>query len=187
MSGAAEVWLGLGKADGQVEVTVRDNGWAVSPDDAYAMLRGLRTLEARITRQGAAGLEIATWLGDQPEVARVLHPALPNFPDHALFKRDFAGPNGLFSVVLRAAPDPAVLAMLNALELFGLGFSWGGFESLAIHCGPQLKTARTAEPWRAEGPVVRFHVGLEDPADLIADLEIGLAAWRAALKASLQA
>ena len=163
-----------------LKVAVRDNGWSVSPDDAYQMLRGLRTLEARMARHGAGGLEVARWLAGQPEAARVLHPALPDFPDHALFARDFAGPNGLFSVELRPAGEAAVNAFLDALSLFGLGFSWGGFESLAISCDPQLKTARTAERWSAAGPVVRLHVGLEDPADLIADLRRGLDAFAAA-------
>jgi cystathionine beta-lyase len=150
----------------------RDIGSTVSPDDAYQMLRGLRTLPTRLKAHGDGGLAVADWLAGQPEVARVIHPGRPDHPDHALFKRDFSGPNGLFSFVLKPAAEPAVLAFLDALELFGLGFSWGGFESLAIHCDPQIK--RTAQPWRAEGPLIRLHVGLEDPADLIADLRRGL-------------
>ncbi|HTI67418.1 MAG TPA: cystathionine beta-lyase [Caulobacteraceae bacterium] len=174
MGSAATADAGLAA---RLKATVRDSGWAVSPDDAYQMLRGLRTLTARLDRHGASGLEVARWLAAQPEVARVLHPALPAFPDHGLWARDFSGANGLFSVELRPAPPAAALAMLDALELFGLGFSWGGFESLAIHCDPQLKTSRTAEPWAARGPLVRLHVGLEDPADLIADLRRGLDAF----------
>ena len=165
----------------RLKAGARDNGWAVSPDDAYQMQRGLRTLEARLARHGASGLEVARWLASQPEVARVLHPGLPGSPDHALFARDFSGPNGLFGFELAPAPQAAVHALLDALELFGLGFSWGGFESLAIHCDPQLKTARTAEPWKSGGPIVRLHVGLEDPADLTADLRRGLDAFAAAL------
>jgi cystathionine beta-lyase len=161
----------------RLKTAVRDNGWAVSPDDAYAMLRGLRTLEARLARHGASGLAVAEWLQEQPEVVRVLHPGLPDFPDHALFARDFSGASGLFSIVLKPAHEAAVHALLDTLELFGLGFSWGGFESLAIHCDPQLNTGRTAEAWSAEGPVVRLHVGLEDPDDLIADLKRGLEAF----------
>jgi cystathionine beta-lyase len=161
----------------RLKSAVRDHGWSVSPDDAYLMLRGLRTLDTRLARHGASGIEIARWLETQPEVARVLHPALPGFPDHGLWKRDFSGASGLFSVELRPAPQSAVLALLDALDLFGLGFSWGGFESLAIHCDPQLKTGRTAAPWNAKGPIVRFHVGLEDPADLVADLRRGLDAF----------
>jgi cystathionine beta-lyase len=164
----------------RLKALVRDLGAAVSPDDAYAMLRGLRTLPTRLDRHGESGLAVARWLEGRPEVARVLHPGLPGFPDHALFARDYAGPNGLFSIELVPAPETAVHAFLDALSLFGLGFSWGGFESLAIHCDPQLELARTAEPWRAAGPIVRLHVGLEDPADLIADLERGFAAFEAA-------
>jgi cystathionine beta-lyase len=150
----------------------RDLGSTVSPDDAYWMLRGLRTLPTRLAQHGASGLKVADWLAVQPEVARVIHPGRPDHPDHDLFQRDFSGPNGLFSLVLNPASGPQVLAFLDALELFGLGFSWGGFESLAIHCDPQLK--RTAEPWKAEGPLIRLHIGLEDPDDLIADLRRGL-------------
>jgi cystathionine beta-lyase len=164
----------------KLKVAVRDNGWAVSPDDAYWMLRGLRTLGARLPRHGESGLMLARWLAQQPEVTRVLHPALPDFPGHALWKRDFSGANGLFSFELTPAGEPAVHALLDRLELFGLGFSWGGFESLAIHCDPQLGSVRTAEPWRAAGPLVRLHVGLEDPADLIEDLRRGLDAFSAA-------
>jgi cystathionine beta-lyase len=159
---------------GKLKLVVRDAGWSVAPDDAYWMLRGLRTLEARLERHGASGLAVARWLAEQPEVARVLHPALPDFPDHALFARDFKGPNGLFSFELASGDEAGLHRFLDALELFGLGFSWGGFESLAIHADPQLRTARTVEPWRAAGPLVRLHIGLEDPGDLIADLRQAL-------------
>ena len=164
----------------KLKLGTRDHGWSVAPDDAYWMLRGLRTLPTRMAQHGTSGLEVAQWLAGQPEVTRVLHPALPDFPDHALWKRDFSGANGLFSFELKPAPEKAVHALLDRLQVFGLGFSWGGFESLAIHCGPQLATSRTAEPWRAAGPLVRLHVGLEDPADLIADLRAGLDAFAAA-------
>jgi cystathionine beta-lyase len=167
----------------QLAVGMRDHGWTVSPDDAYQVLRGIRTLAPRVDRAGASGLEVARWLETQPEVARLIHPGLENHPDHAIWRRDFKGANGLFSLILQPAPETAVNAFLDALELFGLGFSWGGFESLAIPCDIQLKTARTAEPWRAEGPLVRLHVGLEDPADLIADLRRGLDAFDAAARA----
>jgi cystathionine beta-lyase len=163
----------------KLKTAMRDHGWAVSPDDAYWMLRGLRTLTTRLARHGASSLAVAEWLEAQPEVARVLHPALPGFPDHALWKRDFTGANGLFSFELQPAPDAAVHALLDRLELFGLGFSWGGFESLAIYCDPQLKIARTAEPWSAPGPIVRLHIGLEEPDDLIADLRAGLDVYTA--------
>jgi cysteine-S-conjugate beta-lyase len=150
-------------------------GWAVSGDDAYTMLRGLRTLPLRLARHGASGLEIARWLGEQPQVHGLLHPALPDHPDHALWARDYSGACGLFSFTLRPAPQAAVDAFLNALELFGLGFSWGGFESLAIHCDPQLKVRSHARDYG--GPLIRLHVGLEDPQDLMADLRRGLDAY----------
>ena len=151
-----------------------DIGWSVSPDDAYTVLRGLRTLAVRLPRHQENGLEIARWLQGRPEVARVLHPALDGDPGHALWKRDFTGACGLFGVVLKPAREKAVHAFLDALELFGLGFSWGGYESLAIHCDPQLKNRSV--PVRLEGPLLRLHVGLESVADLKADLERGFAA-----------
>jgi cystathionine beta-lyase len=153
-------------------------GWAVSPDDAYQALRGLRTLPTRMARHGESGLKVADWLSRRPEVAGLLHPALEGSPDHALWARDFTGACGLFGVVLRPAPHRAVNALLDGLTLFGLGFSWGGFESLAISADPQLSHRRF--PTRFEGPLLRLHVGLEDPDDLIADLRVGLAAFNAA-------
>jgi cystathionine beta-lyase len=154
---------------------VNHMGWAVSGEDAYAMLRGLRTLPLRMEKQGANGLKLALWLRDQPEVAQVLHPALPGAPGHELWARDFKGACGLFGFVLRPAPEPAVSAFLDALRLFGLGFSWGGFESLAIVCDPQLSVRKHARDYG--GPLMRLHVGLEDPDDLIADLRHGLDAY----------
>jgi len=153
---------------------VRDTGGSISPDDAFQAVRGLKTMAVRLERHGASGVKVAQWLTQRPEVARVLHPALPDNPGHALWRRDFSGVCGLFGVVLKPTPDAAAEAFLNRLELFGLGFSWGGYESLAIVCIPQLK--RTAEPLGLEGPLIRLHVGLEDPDDLIADLEAGFAA-----------
>jgi cystathionine beta-lyase len=154
---------------------VHHMGWAVSGEDAYAMLRGLRTLPVRMARQGASGLAVAEWLREQPEVLRVLHPALPDSPDHALWARDYTGACGLFGFVLEPSSEAAVDAFLDALKLFGLGFSWGGFESLAISCDPQLRVRRFARDY--DGPLMRLHVGLEDPADLIADLRKGLDAY----------
>ncbi len=155
-----------------LDQTVLDFGWAVAADDAYMMLRGLRTLPARMSRCGAGALQVASWLADHPRVAEVLHPALPGAAGHALWARDFCGGAGLFSIVLRPARPDAVDAFLDRLQLFGLGFSWGGFESLALACDPQL-SARVHEPAR-RGPLVRLNIGLEDPADLIADLEQAL-------------
>jgi cystathionine beta-lyase len=163
---------------GQLGDAMWDLGWSVSSDDAYTMLRGLRTLSTRLPRHHQSGLAVARWLQDRPEVARVLHPALPDDPGHALWSRDFTGACGLFGVVLKPSSQRAVHAFLDALKLFGLGFSWGGYESLAIHCDPQLK--HRAIPIDLEGPLLRLHVGLEAVEDLQADLELGLAAWRSA-------
>ncbi|MBU4433135.1 MAG: cystathionine beta-lyase [Alphaproteobacteria bacterium] len=162
----------------QLVDAVWDIGWSVSSDDAYTMLRGLRTMATRLPRHQENGLTVARWLQQRPEVARVLHPALPEDPGHALWKRDFTGACGLFGVVLKPARETAVHAFIDALRLFGLGFSWGGYESLAIHCDPQLKSRSI--PVQLEGPLLRLHIGLESPADLIADLERGFAALNAA-------
>ena len=155
-----------------LEHTITDFGVSVSGEDAYEMLRGLRTLPTRLERHGASALKVAAWLAEQPEVARVLHPALPGAPGHEIWRRDYDGAAGVFGVVLRPAPDAAVNAFLDALTLFGLGFSWGGFESLALTADPQFDV-RKAKP-AFGGPVVRLNIGLEDPDDLIADLRRGL-------------
>jgi cystathionine beta-lyase len=162
----------------QLRAVTRDTGASTSPDDAFQAIRGLKTLATRLERHGAGGLRVATWLSRRPEVKRVLHPALPEHEGHDLWRRDFCGACGLFGLVLQPKPAEAVYAFLNRLELFSLGFSWGGYESLAIHCDPQLQ--RTARPWSAEGPLIRLHVGLEDPDDLIRDLAEALAAYGAA-------
>lgn len=158
-----------------IDAFQRDFGLGVSPDDAYFMLRGLRTLEVRLKRHGENALKVAGWLQAQDEVRQVLCPALPGAPGHDLWKRDFKGLNGLFGVVLQPGPEARVETFIDALELFGLGFSWGGYESLAIHCDPQIKL-RPDHP-DFGGPVVRLHVGLEDPEDLIADLRRALDAY----------
>jgi cystathionine beta-lyase len=144
-------------------------GLTVGPDDIYLALRGLRTLGVRLERQMASGLEVATWLAGRPEVTRVLHPALPGDPGHALWQRDMTGASGLFGLVLGGWTEAEAKAFVDGLRLFGIGASWGGFESLAILA--KVGHVRTAVPWHAEGPLVRLHIGLEDPADLIADLE----------------
>jgi cystathionine beta-lyase len=140
-------------------------------EETFLGMRGLRTLATRLAQHQRSGLEIARWLEGRPEVARVLHPALPSHPQHALWKRDFLGATGLFSIVLKPASDKAVAAMLDGLQLFGMGFSWGGYESLIIPFDP--KSYRTATKWSAEGPALRLHVGLEDVDDLRADLDAG--------------
>jgi len=150
----------------------------VSPDDAALTLRSLRTLAVRLDRHQASARIVADWLAARPEVAHVLHPALPDCPGHAAWARDFRGSSGLFSFVLAGGGEAERAAFIDALRLFGIGYSWGGFESLALPVDPARY--RTARPWQAEGPVVRLHIGLEEPADLIADLESGLAVWRAA-------
>lgn len=150
-----------------------DLGITVAPEDAFLAARGLRTMAVRLDRHQQSALKVAEWLAGRPEVLSVLHPALPSHPGHAIWKRDFKGSSGLFSIILKPAPKPAVDAFLDNLELFGLGYSWGGFESLAIPF--DCSTYRTATQWAPGGPAVRLHIGLEDPADLIADLERGLA------------
>lgn len=150
-----------------------DLGMTVAPEDAFLAARGLRTMAVRLERHQQSALRVAQWLSARPEVLSVLHPALPEHPGHAIWKRDFKGSSGLFSIILKPVPKPAVDAFLDSLELFGLGYSWGGFESLALPF--DCSTYRTATQWAPGGPAVRLHIGLEDPVDLIADLERGLA------------
>ncbi|PKP77788.1 MAG: cystathionine beta-lyase [Alphaproteobacteria bacterium HGW-Alphaproteobacteria-3] len=153
-------------------------GQCVAPDDVYLVLRGIRTLSARLERHMKTGIALAQWLAKRPEVKRVLHPALPGDPGHGIWKRDFTGACGLFSVELAPCPEKALAAFLDGLELFGMGYSWGGFESLVIPQYP--KKMRTATVWNADGQILRFHAGLEDIGDLVADLEAGFARLHAA-------
>lgn len=171
--GASDVFMGsaaVGDANlaKRLQESVDDLGTYVSPDDAYLILRGLRTLPLRLEAHGTAALIVAEWLERRPEVARVLYPPLPSSPDHALWRRDFSGGAGLLGVVLKPAHDDAVHALLDDLQLFGLGFSWGGFESLVTHETIQLQQRHT--PHGVEGALIRLHIGLEDVEDLIADL-----------------
>ena len=160
-----------------VQESSRLLGICAGPDDVFLALRGLRTLSVRLAQHYRSGLEIARWLQSRPEVARVLHPALESDPGHAIWKRDFTGASGLFSIVLKPKPQAAVDAMLDSLKLFGMGYSWGGFESLAIPF--DCADYRTATTWAPEGPAVRLHIGLENVDDLKADLERGFAVYNA--------
>jgi len=144
-------------------------GANTSADDAWLALRGLRTLAARLERHQETGLKLAKWLAKRAEVETVLHPAMKSCPGHAIWKRDFTGSCGLFSVILKPVDEKSLKTFFNALRLFGMGFSWGGFESLCIHSRPEKN--RTAVPWKHEGPLLRFHAGLEDTSDLLTDLE----------------
>jgi cysteine-S-conjugate beta-lyase len=152
-------------------------GVCAGPDDVFLALRGLRTLAVRLEQHYRSGLAMARWLATRPEVMRVLHPALETNPGHAIWKRDFTGASGLFGVILKPAPQKAVDALLNTVGLFGMGYSWGGFESLIIpfDCAPY----RTATKWAPGGPALRLHIGLENVEDLKADLERGFAAFNA--------
>jgi len=154
-------------------------GQTAGPDDIYLGQRGLRTLAVRLKAHWQAGVALAEWIARQPEVERVLHPALPGDPGHAIWKRDFTGASGLFGVVLKAgASDQALAAMIDGLELYGIGSSWGGFESLIVPFDP--REARTATRWPHPGPCFRIHAGLENVEDLIADLDAGFGRLRAA-------
>ena len=158
--------------------TYEEMGLFAGPDDMYLTLRGIRTLDVRLERHMKSGLAMAAWLRGRDEVAEVLHPGLPGAPGHELWKRDFTGASGLFGVVLKDDRQPHVDAFLNALELFGMGFSWGGFESLAIPCN--VTTYRSATTWDRPGQIIRLHIGLEDIDDLKDDLTAGFKAMAAA-------
>lgn len=163
----------------RVRPAVDDMGAATGPDDQYLALRGLRTMAIRLPRHQETGIVLAKWLQAQPEVTRVMHPALPGDPSHALWKRDFKGASGLFGFVLKPLARTALAALVDDLELFGMGASWGGFESLIL---PQdVRANRTAVPWTDPGQVMRVHAGLEAADDLIADLEKGFQRMRKAI------
>jgi cystathionine beta-lyase len=181
IGGHSDLMLGAVSANKEALARLKETaygmGLCVGPDDMNLGLRGLRTLSVRLARHHQSGLAVARWLEARPEVLRVLHPALPGNPGHAIWQRDFTGACGLFGVVLKPVPQKAVLAFLNALTLYGMGASWGGFESLAIPF--DVTSVRTATKWAPGGPCLRFHIGLEDVSDLIADLERGFAALAA--------
>jgi cysteine-S-conjugate beta-lyase len=154
-------------------------GMCLGPDDIFLGLRGIRTLAVRLDHQMRSGLAVAEWLSQRPEVSRILHPALPSDPGHAIWRRDMKGACGLFGVMFDHWSDAQAMRFVDSLKLFGIGASWGGFESLAILSRPQH--IRSARPWTYKGQLVRLHIGLEDPADLIADLEQAFAVVAAAL------
>ena len=177
IGGHADIMLGAitmnEKTAAAVGKTHEDLGLCVGPEDVYLGLRGLRSLGVRLARHQQSALEMARWLAERPEVARVIHPGLPSDPGHAIWSRDFTGASGLFSIVLKPVAHARLAAMLDGLTLFGMGYSWGGFESLIIPFDP--KDYRSATQWQADGPALRLHIGLEDVDDLKADLDAGFA------------
>ena len=176
LSGHSDVMMGTVTTTQDVWQTLSTmadaQGAAVSPDDAYLVLRGTRTLAARLQMHERHALEVAHWLGSVPDVARVFCPALPTHPGHALWQRDCVGTNGLISFEFANATTAQADRFVDALELFGIGASWGGFESLATVVN--VAGTRTCEDWTSAGPIVRLHVGLEDPQDLIEDMAAAL-------------
>jgi cystathionine beta-lyase len=182
VGGHSDIMFGTISANAKAWPIIAENirllGVCAGPDDVYLALRGIRTLSVRLAQHHRSGLEMARWLEARPEVLKVLHPGLESDPGHAIWKRDFTGASGLFSIVLKPKPQAAVDAMLNSLTLFGMGFSWGGFESLAIPF--DCATYRTATTWAPGGPTLRLHIGLENIDDLKADLDRGFAVLNAA-------
>ncbi len=182
IGGHSDIMFGTIAANAKAWPLISDGikllGICAGPDDVFLALRGLRTLAVRLAQHHRSGLEMARWLADRPEVLRVLHPGLENDPGHAIWKRDFTGASGLFSIVLKPAPQKSVDALLDAVKLFGMGFSWGGFESLVIAF--DCKDYRSATTWSPGGPTLRLHIGLENVEDLKADLAQGFAAFNAA-------
>ena len=167
IAASAAAWPALKETHGSL-------GMAVGPDDIFLALRGLRTLGVRLERQMQSSFRILDWLASRPEVTRLLTPVLPDDPGHALWKRDMTGASGLFSVQFGGWSSAETARFIDGLALFGIGASWGGYESLAIPARPE--SGRTASPWKGGGPLVRLHIGLEEPEDLIADLEASFAA-----------
>jgi len=171
--GHSDAMMGLVTYRGEVgkalDASVKDLGCPAGPDDCWLALRGLRTMGVRLKQHQEAALALARWLETRPEVLRVLHPALPACPGFEVFQRDFLGSSGLFGFVMAPCTETALAAMVDHMELFGMGYSWGGYESLLIPTWPH----RTAEAWSDRGQAMRIHVGLEDPDDLIHDLEAG--------------
>ena len=182
IAGHSDILMGVVTTTEAIHERMRDRmkhfGDTVSPEDCFLALRGLRSMAARLERQGRSALEVASWLEGRPEVDRVLFPALESDPGHALWKRDMTGATSLFGVVLEPVGKDAVAALVDGLELFGIGASWGGFESLVTN--PDPTKLRTAIDWLGPGPLLRLHIGMEEPSDLLADLDAGFARLRAA-------
>lgn len=180
--GHADAMLGTVTANARASKYI-DNakealGTCPGTEETYLGLRGLRTLDVRLQRHMTSALEIARWLEDRPEIARVIHPGLPSHPGHAIWKRDFGGASGLFAAVLKPVAQPVLAALLDHLQLFGMGYSWGGYESLVIPFDPS--SYRTATKWTDAGTALRFHIGLDAVDDLKADLNAGFERMRSA-------
>jgi len=179
--GHSDAMFGTVSANARTWDKLRDTtvalGVCSSPDDIFLAARGLRTLAVRMKEHGARSVDLANWLESQPGVQAVYHPALPSHPDHAIFQRDFTGSGSVFAAVLEPAPREKLAAMLDGLSVFGMGWSWGGYESLILPIHPER--LRTAVKWTAEGNMLRIHVGLEGVEDLRADLADGLARYLA--------
>jgi len=182
LGGHSDLLLGLVSASKEYWPRLREAFDAMAicagPEDVFLALRGLRTMRLRLGEQEGAGIEMARWLEERPEVRKVLHPALPSFEGHTIWKRDFLGASGLFSIVLHPVPRIAVAAMLDGLKLFGMGYSWGGFESLITPF--DCSDYRTATRFDPGGPCLRLQIGLEDVEDLKGDLQAGFARLRTA-------
>jgi len=183
LSGHSDILFGLVSATpqwfGKLRATYDVFAMCPGPEDVFLALRGMRTMELRLREAEKQGLEMAHWLAARPEVKTVLHPALPSHPGHAIWKRDFTGASGLFSIILHPVPQHAVDALLDSLQLFAMGYSWGGYESLIIPF--DCTEFRTATQWNPGGPALRLQIGLEDIGDLKADLDRGFQTMRAAL------
>jgi cystathionine beta-lyase len=182
IGGHSDIMFGTISANAKAWPLIAEAIWQLGicagPDDVFLALRGLRTLAVRLAQHQKSALEMARWLGTRPEVVKILHPALESDPGHGIWKRDFTGASGLFSIVLKPAPQQAVDALLDAVKLFGMGYSWGGFESLVIPF--DCSDYRTATSWAPGGPTLRLHIGLENVDDLKADLACGFEAFNAA-------
>jgi len=182
LSGHSDLLLGLTSANaawaGRLRATFDAFAMCAGPEDVFLGLRGLRTLDLRLREAERQGLAMAHWLAARPEVAKVLHPAFPSCPGHEFWKRDFKGSSGLFSIILEPCPEAALAAFLDGLTLFGMGYSWGGYESLVIPF--DCASYRSATRWAPGGPALRFSIGLEDVGDLQADLDAGFARLRQA-------